>query len=125
MLRTMEELPVFSVDLIRAAKVSRGPLSELEQSQLVELEQRYRMYFQLKSKHRDLSFAPTGLIDEIWHLHMLHPKAYAVDCQNILGEILDHDPGFGHKDAHEHALLLNKFERTENLWIQEIGRAHV
>lgn len=118
------KLPTLSVDLVRAARQSRGPLSRLSPSVLRKLEERYRMYLRLKSKNFDSVFAPTEVIDEMWHLHMLHPRAYAKDCLAIFGTILDHNPGFGAAEG-ELPTLLADFEHTGELWEAEYGTPYV
>ncbi|HEX4693803.1 glycine-rich domain-containing protein-like [Sphingomonas sp.] len=113
-----------SVDLVEAAHRARGPLAGLDRALVGELVQRYRMFLHLKSMNPDLSFAPSGLLDEVWHLHMLHPRAYSADCVAILGDILDHNPGFGTSEDEE-TILLDKFERTEALWKATFGTEYV
>jgi hypothetical protein len=119
-----DTLPTLSVDLVAAAQRSRGPLAHLAESTLRALEQRYRMYLLLRSRNFDQIFAPTESIDEMWHLHMLHPCAYANDCYAIFGKILDHNPGFGHA-AGELPILIAHFESTRALWEAEFGTPYV
>lgn len=37
---------------------------------------------------------PTCLIDEFWHAHMLQPCKYQTFCVAVLGELIDHEPGY-------------------------------
>jgi hypothetical protein len=74
----------------------------------------------LKAKHPEETMAPTGAIDEMWHLHMLHPRAYHDDCIAILGRILDHNPGAG-KLPGTLPQLLAHFQSTARLWAAEFG----
>ena len=37
---------------------------------------------------------PTCLIDEFWHAHMLQPCKYQAFCVSVLGELIDHEPGY-------------------------------
>ena len=40
------------------------------------------------ARHPDRRLAPTREIDHMWHLHMLHPRAYQDDCQRVFGSVL-------------------------------------
>src|SRR6478672_10739802 len=77
----------------------------------------------LCADHPDRPLTPTRDIDQIWHLHMLHPRAYHQDCEAILGEVLDHDGGFGAGD--EEPELLRLFEETAGLWEAKFGEPYV
>ena len=121
----MNELINLSVDLVAAAKLSRGLLSKLDNESLVMLENRYKMFLILKKENRKLRFAPTGDIDEMWHLHMLHPVAYVRDTTRILGYILDHNPGFGNKSIKEENELNNHFEIVKNLWEKRFNEPYI
>lgn len=110
--------PRLSVDLVAAAMNGKGSLSTLDRDQLARIEERYRMFLAIKAKHRNVRLAPTGLIDEMWHLHMLHPRAYYDDCMAMFGFILDHNPGFG-AAAGERPALDRDFATTQFLWEAE------
>jgi hypothetical protein len=68
--------------------------------------------------------APTKDIDEMWHLHMLSPKAYHRDCMRLFGDILDHDGGFG-KGEGEGPQLQSCFEQTARMWQEMYGEAYI
>lgn len=121
---TTSQLPTLSADLVKVAKTSRGPLNGYGTTTLVAIERQYRMFLMLIKKHRDTVIAPTELIDEMWHLHMLHPVAYAADCKRILGFVLDHNPGFGSEHG-ELPELLTAFSSTETMWEKEFGEQYV
>ena len=113
-------LPTLSVDLVRAAKLSEGILSNLDEESLQALETQYRKFFYLNGKYPNQTLAPTKILDEMWHLHILHPKAYFKDCMSILGYVLDHDPGFG-KEPGTMTVLQDNFDNTGKLWEAEFG----
>jgi hypothetical protein len=113
-------LPVLSVDLVRAALKSSGYLAKLSPEVLKEMETRYLKFLRLAQKYRDRPLAPPFDIDEMWHLHMLHPRAYFHDCMNLFGSILDHDGEFG-KTEEERPLLRQYADETEKLWKEEYG----
>lgn len=91
----MTRLPDLSVDLLRAAQARPGRLAGLDSAGLQAAETAYRRFFLLAAHHPGKLLAPTVEIDEMWHLHMLHPHAYAGDCETHLGYLMDHDAGFG------------------------------
>ena len=114
-----------SVNLVAAAQKSRGPLGKLSVEVLEVLDRRYRMFLQLCKKYPRMHMSPTGDIDEMWHLHMLHPKAYYHDCIRNFGCILDHNPGFGLASDAEWAQLKVQFGAVESLWAEEFGESYV
>ena len=121
----METIIELSVNLVAAAQKSRGPLQHLNPGELQLLDRRYRMFLRLCQKYPQMHLSPTGDIDEIWHLHMLHPQAYYDDCMRIFGCILDHNPGFGLASDAEWAQLKVQFCAVEDLWAEEYGEPYV
>ena len=116
------QLPVFSVDLYKAARRSESETSEWIEEKLNESIERYRKFFALASLGRGI--APTRDIDMIWHLHMMAPVAYYNDCMSYLGHILDHDGGFG-KTPEESVELAEVFAQTSQRWKEVFGEPYV
>ena len=116
-----------SVNLVHSAQHSSGPLRTLEGAALTVLEQRYKMFLALVQAHPERVLAPTGDIDAMWHLHMLHPRAYARDCMAMFGAIVDHDPAFGNPAAGAAgvAALDAHFAATAALWERAFGTPYV
>ena len=75
------EIPRLSIDLIARAKKSETPIASLPDAALLEIEDRYRIFLFLIQTYSDVAFAPSKDIDEMWHLHMLKPRAYYEDCE--------------------------------------------
>jgi hypothetical protein len=121
----MDTLIELGVNLVAAAQKSRGPLGQLNLAALQLLERRYRMFLRLCQKYPAMHLSPTGDIDEVWHLHMLHPQAYYDDCMRIFGGILDHNPGFGLASEEEWGQLKAQFGAVEELWAKEYGESYV
>ena len=111
---------VISVDLLRAADRSDSFPDDWSVERTYRALTDYERFLRLAAKHPDEPLAPTRDIDEMWHLHMLHPVAYAGDCKRLLGYVLDHDGGFGKGDG-ELPVLQKVFERTRRLWEAEFG----
>ena len=116
-------LPVLSIDLVQAAKLSEGFLENLDEELLRQLELQYRQWLFLNAKYPTHALAPTLGIDKMWHLHMLHPRAYMKDSMSIFGFILDHNPGFG-KEPGTLPTLLSHFASTSVLWEKEFGQPY-
>lgn len=108
-----------SVDLLQRAQRSEVFI-EWSQPAISQSVERYKKFLFLIKKYPDFAFAPSIDIDEIWHLHMLSPKAYYTDCMNLFGEILDHDGGFGALED-EKEELANYFNETSQKWHDEFG----
>lgn len=115
---------VISVDLLAAAQRSDSFPKDWtpEKTELALL--RYERFLLLAAKHPGHPVAPTRDIDEMWHLHMLSPRAYYQDCQKLFGGVLDHDGGFG-KDPAEIPILKATFEETARLWHAEYGEPYL
>jgi hypothetical protein len=109
---------VLSVDLLAAAKRPES-LSSIDQSEIDRRVRDYHRFLELARRHRG-PLPATKEIDEIWHLHMQHPRAYHRDCMVLFGEILDHDGGFGADEA-ELPVLVEAFEQTRVLWRDAFG----
>lgn len=52
----------------------------------------YRRFLYLCVEHPTISFAPTEVVDEVWHDHILHTADYITDCGTIADEIIHHHP---------------------------------
>lgn len=118
------QLPRISVDLAQAATKSDSWLSKEPIEAIQRAEHRYKKFLFLVLKYPDLPLAPSRDVDEMWHLHMLHPRSYFADCSLLFGDILDHDGGFG-SEQHELPELINLFNQTASLWEQEFGEPYV
>jgi hypothetical protein len=60
--------------------------------------QEYGRFLLLKVLEKDtldikaIRLSPSAAVDEVWHYHKLHPRHYAAMCQELCGNIIDHDP---------------------------------
>ncbi|MCB9763741.1 MAG: glycine-rich domain-containing protein-like [Alphaproteobacteria bacterium] len=115
---------ILSVDLHNAARRSDGDPSTWSDDELTRAICRYHRFLELVAEDPNRPIAPTRDIDEVWHLHMLSPRAYFEDCQQLFGEILDHDGGFG-KGEGELPQLLSTFEDTAARWQAKFGEPYV
>ena len=95
------------------------PLDQLEEDV-----RDYLRFLALVQAHPHVSLAPTKRVDRIWHLHMLHPRAYHADCLRLFGDVLDHDGGFG-STADEEPELARLFDETAALWRATYGLDYV
>jgi hypothetical protein len=116
-------MPELSFDYVSAARTSRGALAHMTEGQIRALAARYQRFLALKARYAEHPIAPTEIIDEMWHLHMLHPRAYHRDCVAFFGFILDHSPGYGADEATRPALE-RTFHRTAELWERTYGEPY-
>lgn len=116
-------ISIISIDLERAASRSEE-LQHVTGPELAADVLAYERFLLLIQTHPEQPVAPTKAIDRIWHLHMLHPRAYASDCERLFGEILDHDGGFG-AEPEEAPVLAATFANTARLWWQTYGEPYL
>lgn len=75
-------------------------------------EQEYRQFLALHLMYPDMAVVPCGLVDEIWHAHILDTHAYGDDCQEVFGFFLHHFPYFGMRGEKDAADLVNAYDET-------------
>jgi hypothetical protein len=78
-----------------------------------EAEINYRRFLTLKIRYPLEKLVATQLVDEMWHMHILHTERYIIDCERICGHYIHHTPS---DDDHTAA-----FERTCALFNDEFG----
>jgi hypothetical protein len=122
---TMTRSIALSVNLVDSAANCKGPLQALDRATLQLLEQRYKQFLTLAHQHPQQTLVPTGDIDEMWHLHMLHPRAYFNDCMALFGGIVDHHPDFANADGAMRTQLADCFSVTAALWEQLYGAPYM
>lgn len=115
---------MLSVDLVRSAHRSPGFPKDWTDEDIRRELARYERFLLLAQRHPSQPLAPTRGIDEMWHLHMMHPRAYLKDCLRLFGDVLDHDGGFG-SDPDELPQLQAVFGETARLWELEFGEPYV
>ena len=83
----------------------------------------YKEWLVLQVFYEELSFAPSELIDEFWHIHILDTRKYMNDCNFIKGEFIHHYPYFGITEQENEAVLESGFELTKKLYLKHFGHA--
>lgn len=115
---------IVSIDLVaasyRAASFPQDWSREDREREAV----RYERFLRLAAKHPGKRATPTRQIDEMWHLHMLHPVGYYNDCIRIFGRLFDHDGGFGTGPG-ELPVLKAAFRQFAARWAAEYGEPYV
>ena len=86
-----------------------------------EAEVWYKQFLKLHVLHPGKSIVPTGMIDTMWHQHILDTRKYAADCQQIFGKFMHHYPYFGLNGEDDARDLENAFEETREIFIAEFG----
>jgi len=80
---------------------------------------RYGQFLDLARKDPGATLVPTLDIDLIWHVHMLSPRDYRDDCENMLGRLLTHDDQKSDKE------LSGAFEATSEKWAETHATPYV
>jgi hypothetical protein len=114
---------IISVDLVASALRSED-LGTIPREVLARDAADYERFLILAQRYPSEPLAPTRAIDRMWHLHMLHPRQYAADCDQLFGDLLDHDGGFG-ATPEEAPLLATAFAKTRALWKHEFGTEYI
>jgi hypothetical protein len=107
-----------------AFKADDGYFTRFSRQEAEEALIRYRKFLRLVRLHPHEPLAPSRDIDEMWHLHMLHPVDYQNDCITNFGGIMDHDGGFGAASEEEWRQLLELFEHTAKLWKEHFAEEY-
>ena len=88
------------------------------------VEKRYRRYLCMIVLNENGSIVPTKNIDQFWHQHILDTRAYAKDCQSILGKFIHHFPYFGMRSEEDAQDLLDSFEETKEFYTRLFGEEY-
>ncbi len=88
------------------------------------VEQRYKRYLCMIVLNENRSIVPTKNIDIFWHQHILDTRAYAKDCQTILGQFIHHFPYFGMRSDEDAQDLVDSFEETKVFYAQLFGEEY-
>lgn len=86
-----------------------------------EGERQYRMFLKLCLMFPEVEIVPTGLIDDMWHQHILDTEAYQQDCYAVFGKMLHHFPYFGLRGEEDAANLQRSFATTVALFQEHFG----
>ena len=82
----------------------------------------YKRFLTLKIENPTRNLAPTDLMDEVWHFHILDTKRYAEDCQRLFDRFLHHRPSYGPFESLENQRDLSEsFDCMMNLYRQKYG----
>jgi hypothetical protein len=84
-------------------------------------EQEYRRFLALHLMYPQVDVVPCGIVDEIWHTHILDTHAYAPDCQEVFGFFLHHFPYFGMRGERDAADLVTANDLTLARYHRALG----
>ena len=65
---------------------------KLSSSDMTQIENLYRSFLWLCRQYPGNRLAPSRIIDDYWHQHILDTKKYEQDCSAIFGYFLHHAP---------------------------------
>jgi hypothetical protein len=111
-LQRLDDLLDLSNVKMKLADKEEGPGLDGPTIELMEAE--YRKFLALQLLHPEAVIVPCGIVDEMWHRHILDTAAYREDCQAIFGQFLDHFPYFGMRGEEDAQDLNDAYADT--LW---------
>lgn len=85
------------------------------------MEAEYRKFLALRLAYPDAEIVPCGIVDEMWHQHILDTIAYRDDCNAIFGRFVDHFPYFGMRDEADAVALRDAYAETLALYEASFG----
>lgn len=96
------------------------------EKQAREASEQYKHYLFILKKYaytqqQGLELPPSIDIDEVWHNHILHTKAYTDFCNKVFGQYLHHNPGHGTDAGEAYEKFERMFEITQELYYKETG----
>lgn len=77
-----------NLDLITDRMIIKHGWSEEKTTKAIK---DYRSFLYM-SQFIEQAITPTGVVDDIWHEHILHTNKYTIDCEKIFGKFLHHFP---------------------------------
>lgn len=87
--------------------------------------QLYKEWLTLQVLYENLSFAPSELVDEFWHIHILDTRKYYNDCVMIKGEMIHHYPYFGLTEQENEGVLKEGFSLTKKLYLHHFNHCQL
>jgi hypothetical protein len=107
---------------IKLMHVASGEGWSLDKADAVE--QDYRRFLCLMKLYPDAEMAPLADVDTFWHYHILDTMKYAVDCQQVFGYFLHHDPHVGLEGGVGEQFRLDSGERMRAFYEATFGDAY-
>ncbi|MEK7551985.1 MAG: hypothetical protein AAB534_01065 [Patescibacteria group bacterium] len=98
---------------IKAKLCSEMPGWNAEKAELIE--KWYRRFLQVILFHPQAKIVPNTLVDDFWHAHILDTKKYMLDCQNVFGHFVHHEPSYGEEK------LEGGYDETNALFRETFG----
>jgi len=82
----------------------------------------YKRFLQMKKSFPKLELAPSPLVDEVWHMHILDTRAYMKDCERIFGGYIHHSPSFGDSDEEKKGMA-DRYTETMEVYEKVFGES--
>jgi hypothetical protein len=84
-------------------------------------EREYRCFLALHLMYPEMAVVPCGLVDVVWHAHILDTQAYAPDCERVFGFFLHHFPYFGMRGEQDATDLMDAYDLTVARYTDAFG----
>ncbi len=94
----------------KVALDERWPLEQLKEAEFL-----YRCFWQAKLDNPGISLAPSKIIDQFWHHHILDSAKYMEDCAMVFGQYLHHFPYSGARGEVDAREQQTRFEVSQSL----------
>jgi hypothetical protein len=89
-----------------------------------QAESSYKRFLVLRLVYgANIAFVPNHIIDEYWHYHILDTRKYAMDCNQLFGKFIHHDPYFGIGSEEDVVHLHEAYKVTKTLWFKNFGES--
>jgi hypothetical protein len=82
----------------------------------------YKRYLIMKKNFPKLELAPSPLVDEVWHMHILDTRQYMKDCDRIFGFYVHHAPSFGDSEE-EKDHMGDRYKQTLMIYEEVFGES--
>ena len=119
--KSVESIDKIEFELI-SWKMSDSTHCSLSDEDIALAIDEYKRFLTLKIENPSYNLAPTSLMDEVWHFHILDTNRYATDCERLFGRFLHHRPSYGPFDSsEEQPNLSDSFDCMMDLYRGKFG----
>jgi hypothetical protein len=96
---------------------------EWDHDRVATAERQYRRFLFVARQFPGESLMPSADVDAFWHHHILDTAKYAMDCQDVFGYFLHHDPYVGLDGPDAGASRLELVSRSRALYERTFGHS--
>ena len=121
--RPLEQVEQWDLDFLLDPLVANLHLSRRD-AELAVLE--YKKFLWLCKVEPDVPHGMSGIVDEVWHDHILHTQRYASFCEEKIGRFIHHSPSEKTRSFPSSSVTQEKIERLfgavqAEFWATRVG----